>query len=380
MWRSAQSKDNFWTTHPGTGPDGASTDQTEVIVALLSKGPVGPSDGLAWLGNRSAWIKATCNADGALLQPSTPIRTIDAKFSLNPDGHAVPMGAEVWAASSTVSGQNLSYTTHILFALDLPEAGFKLWRNDTEPKMHESVEYVYRSHGAPGCTSEPKRHRETVPLPPTCKVQVDRDMAGGESAVAYAGHPATISNTTQTNCCVECGANPSCTAWIFGPLNGVPTCFLAREVRGTRASSGRNFSCMADNKMEVSAPPCVRRVPVAGIPLSTTSPGDRNCSAPAPDSTGNSGHALVTVYPVFNGIALLGELDKWVNVSPNRFANLTINSAGLSVDLHGAVGEMVSVTVLVDDLVVVRKVWIGADNTAALLVKRSEVLKSWPQG
>ena len=83
---------------------------------------------------------------------------------------------------------------------------------------------------------------------------------------------------------------------------------------------------------------------------------------------------------MFNGIALLGELDKWVNVSPNRFANLTINSAGLSVDLHGAVGEMVSVTVLVDDLVVVRKVWIGADNTAALLVKRSEVLKSWPQG
>lgn len=342
---------------------------------MLSKGPVGPSDGLAWLGNRSAWIKATCNADGALLQPSTPIRTIDAKFSLDPNGHAVPMGAEVWAASSTVSGQNLNYTTHILFALDLPEAGFTLWRNDTEPKMDESVEYVYRSHDAPGCTggtSVSKWHRETVPPPPTCKVQIGRDIAGGESAVAYPGHPATISNTTQTNCCVECAANPSCTAWIFGPLNGVPTCFLAREVRGTRSSSDRNFSCMADHEVEASVRSCARRVPAAGIPLSTTSPGNRNCSASAPDSTGNSGHALVTVYPVFSGIALLGELDKWVNVSPFRFANLTIDSAGLSVELHGAVGERVSVTVLVDGLVVVRDVWIGADNTASLQVKRSE--------
>jgi hypothetical protein len=82
---------------------------------------------------------------------------------------------------------------------------------------------------------------------------------------------------------------------------------------------------------------CVLPVPTAGVPLSTTTPGDRNCSAPPPDSTGNSGHALVTVYPVVNGIALLGELDKWVNVSPNRFSNLTITSAGLSVDLRGAV-------------------------------------------
>ena len=64
----SQSKDNFWTTHPGSGADGASLDQTEVIVAVLSKGPVGPSDGLTWLGNRSDWIKATCNADGTLLQ------------------------------------------------------------------------------------------------------------------------------------------------------------------------------------------------------------------------------------------------------------------------------------------------------------------------
>lgn len=368
----AQSKDNFWTTHPRAGPDGASQDQTEVIVALLSKGPVGPSDGLEWLGNRSSWIKATCNADGALLQPSTPIKTIDAKFSLDFDGHTVPPGAEVWAASSTVNGLNLNYTTHIAFALNLPETGFLLWRNDTQPKMHENVEYVYRSHGAPGCTSGSNTSqwvRDTTE-PPKCKVQVGRDIAGGESAVAYAGHPATISNTTQSNCCVECASNPSCTAWIFGPLNGVSTCFLARDVRGTRPNSDRNFSCMSKTKVEEAVPSCVRDVGADGVLLSTTSAGDKNCSAPPPDSTGNSGHALVTIYPVISGIALLGELDKWVNVSPNRFRNLTITSAGLSVDLHGAVGERVSVTVLVDGAVVERDVWIDAGNTGTLIVKR----------
>ena len=91
-----------------------------------------------------------------------------------------------------------------------------------------------------------------------------------------------------------------------------------------------------------------------------------------PDSSGNSGHALVTIYPVIDGIALLGELDKWTNVSPNRFSNLTIATTGLSVDLRGAVGEKVSVTAVVDGVVVVRDVWIGPENTATLTVRRRQ--------
>ena len=71
-------------------------------------------------------------------------------------------------------------------------------------------------------------------------------------------------------------------------------------------------------------------------------------------------------------IADMDILDKWTNVSPNRFSNLTIATTGLSVDLRGAVGEKVSVTAVVDGVVVVRDVWIGPENTATLTVRRRQ--------
>ena len=244
------SKDNFWTLHAGGG---IAIDRMETIVAILSMGPVGPSDSIAWLGNRSAWLKATCNSQGVLLQPSTPIRTIDAKFALQrsdeseEDAHAVPMGSEVWAASSTVTG-SINYTTHIVLAMSLPKAGFRLWRNDTEPQMEEGVDYVYRVHGSmlPSDLSESAARRqpcsngsriaELYPEPEIssaskCVVQSGRDIAGGDGAVSFPGHPQTIANSTHARCCAACDSNPSCTAWVFGPLNGVPTCFLARNVQ-----------------------------------------------------------------------------------------------------------------------------------------------------
>ena len=92
---------------------------------------------------------------------------------------------------------------------------------------------------------------------------------------------------------------------------------------------------------------CAQPVPAAGVPLSTALPGDKNCSAAPPDPSGNAGHALVTIFPIVEGIALLGELDKWVNVSPNRFTNLVIGDTGLRVDLRGAVGERVRVLSLI---------------------------------
>ena len=54
--------------------------------------------------DRSGWLKAHKQREGVLLKPSTPVMTIDAKFNLDPAGHTVPPTAEVWAASSTVTG------------------------------------------------------------------------------------------------------------------------------------------------------------------------------------------------------------------------------------------------------------------------------------
>ena len=112
-------------------------------------------------------------------------------------------------------------------------------------------------------------------------------------------------------------------------------------------------------------------VPAAGVPLSTLSPGDANCSAgPAADQDPTQGHELVSVYPVFNGFVLLGELDKWVTLSPDRFSNLVISAASLSVDLRGGVGETVTVTVVVEGTVVVHEVRIGATHVETLVVKK----------
>ena len=409
--------------HPGSG---IATDRIETIVAVLSMGPVGPSDSLAWLGNRSAWLKAACNSEGVLLQPSTPIRTIDAKFALPPtrnsggsggqhdagggtaEEHGVPMGSEVWASSSTVVGPEINYTTHIVLALSLPKAGFTLWRNDTEPAMEAGVEYVYRVHGSMlptvsssvAAPSPPQqqhqcsngssvvgrsRHAQPQPAsvapvpaaaPPKCIVQPGRDLAGGGAAVSYPGHPQTIPNSTHDSCCAACDANPSCTAWVFGPLNGVPTCFLARDVQGTKPSNDRDFCCMSSShsssrRRAAAAQECVSPVPAAGVPLSTLSPGDVNCSAgPAAGKDPTQGHELVTVYPTVHGFVLLGELEKWVTLSPNRFSNLAISATSLSVDVRGGVGELVAVTVVVEGTVVVREVRIGVANVETLLVRK----------
>ena len=360
------SKDNF-----------ATNDRSQVIVSLLSMGPVGPSDSLETLDDRSSWLKATCNAEGVLLQPSTPLRTIDAKFALpvppsaaangggggGGDGgkarHSVPISSEVWAASSTVVGSAINYTTHIVFALTLPKEGFTLWRNDTWPRMvngNDPVDFVFRIHpagyhpptaftngdgggdgggGAGVCAngteinlaaptvsdhggSSSSSARTALELSPTpCVVQPGRDIASGEAATATPGHPNTIANSTHASCCAACTSSPSCTSWIYGPLNGVSTCFLAQNVRGTVAAADRDFCCMDSSSSSASThagmstfdgnvalqaaaaaavSSCVAPVPAAGVPLTVESPMDGNCSASKPNDPTNGHDELLTVY------------------------------------------------------------------------------------
>ena len=59
-----------------------------------------------------------------------------------------------------------------------------------------------------------------------------------------------------------------------------------------------------------------------------------------------------------------------VTLSPDRFSNLVISAASLSVDLRGGVGETVTVTVVVEGTVVVHEVRIGATHVETLVVKK----------
>eukprot|EP00966_Prymnesium_polylepis_P241811 5591801-Prymnesium_polylepis.2 len=57
---------------------------------------------------------------------------------------------------------------------------------------------------------------------------------------------------------------------------------------------------------------------------------------------------LAMFAPVYHGFALLGELSKWVAVSPVRFSELQVAETMLQVQLAGAMGEVVRVAVLTD--------------------------------
>lgn len=52
---------------------------------------------------------------------------------------------------------------------------------------------------------------------------------------------------------------------------------------------------------------------------------------------------LYTLAPVIEGYALLGEPDKWVAVSSQRFSDMKLSASGGSVSVHGPPGEVVQV-------------------------------------
>ncbi len=61
-----------------------------------------------------------------------------------------------------------------------------------------------------------------------------------------------------------------------------------------------------------------------------------------------------------SGYVLLGELSKYVATSSLRFGGLSCTAGGLSVTVHGTAGEVVPVTVLAKETVVVKTVTVPA--------------------
>jgi hypothetical protein len=88
---AAPSKDTLWTTinnkteTPGCKwtPDHESVAvELHVVLALLSSGPVGISDGIGW--TNKTLVERIIAKDGTLLQPSKPITAVDSNFLIHP--------------------------------------------------------------------------------------------------------------------------------------------------------------------------------------------------------------------------------------------------------------------------------------------------------
>ncbi|CAH1778788.1 unnamed protein product [Owenia fusiformis] len=98
-------KDNFWTTtvQPGTSYNqGAATEpnvELQTTVAILSTGPVGPSDKNNYTD--IDLLMRCCANDGLILKPSRPAIAINDQILMNAWGN--PIG-EVWSTYSDIAG------------------------------------------------------------------------------------------------------------------------------------------------------------------------------------------------------------------------------------------------------------------------------------
>eukprot|EP00486_Rosalina_sp_Unknown_P003161 CAMPEP_0201573536 /NCGR_PEP_ID=MMETSP0190_2-20130828/17449_1 /ASSEMBLY_ACC=CAM_ASM_000263 /TAXON_ID=37353 /ORGANISM="Rosalina sp." /LENGTH=186 /DNA_ID=CAMNT_0048000625 /DNA_START=1 /DNA_END=558 /DNA_ORIENTATION=- len=142
------SKDNLWTTqnepieegyHPA-GSDHNSTD-VHVIGAIMSCGPVGPSDRAGW--SNATLIMRTCRADGRLLQPRRPITAINDQFIQQAfNGQSI----NVW---STEFGpydakQNVEIVGHVVYAIDMGTT-YTLTYDSFTPSLNSNFDYIVRN-------------------------------------------------------------------------------------------------------------------------------------------------------------------------------------------------------------------------------------------
>jgi len=100
-------KDIFWTTPVQHAPKYPQTKhpyvELDALVASLTTGPIGPSDGINM--TNAELLMRCCNADGLILKPDKPAIAIDAQFYEKAFGGSYPgPEGEVWTTYSQISG------------------------------------------------------------------------------------------------------------------------------------------------------------------------------------------------------------------------------------------------------------------------------------
>ena len=309
----APSKDSYWfTTAVQTGSHWGDNvreahSELEAVVASLTTGPVATSDKIGH--SNSSLILRSCDASGRLLTPDMPARELDAHFaakahlafgkndrSLESDACNIEdntdfQGNDLGSAHRNVSSPGAccalcAATKGCRFFTYLNQPGYEHYCSLKTSDKHK-VSAAGHVSGSPHATPEP------------------------EPAVGVDGH---LQGTSVT-------------------LNGWKTSYvLAVKVASTYNLSMAELGYDASTKLvavETHNPSSVRPV-TAGLDIVPCGLSDLQLWSIAP-LLGDSGWAL------------LGEPDKWVSVSRQRFANLTANKDGASVTVTGAAGESVAV-------------------------------------
>ncbi|MDQ2733083.1 MAG: hypothetical protein M3Y56_15630, partial [Armatimonadota bacterium] len=97
------SKDVLLTTRQG-GLEAGNWEETEALLATLSRGPVGIGDGFGFTD--SGLVSKMCTEDGVLVQPDRPALPTEASVTGDADAAGLPMMLET---SSTVDGLTWRY-------------------------------------------------------------------------------------------------------------------------------------------------------------------------------------------------------------------------------------------------------------------------------
>jgi hypothetical protein len=309
------SKDSAWSTRAAQSGshwgDDVREPNTELQSAVLSlsTGPVAASDKIG--ASNSSLIMRACDTTGRLLTPDAPAREIDAHFAHLAFSSSDSTNTAAAAASCSIErdvdyqGNDVGAARHNITSpaaccdacVATPDCQFFTWlntpgfRNYCSLKSSNEHRMKAAGHVSGGASSSP-------PAPP--------------SLVGADGHLQATSVTL----------GRWRTSYVLAASIGRPYNLSIAEL-GYHPS---------DELVVVEAhSPAHVRVVGAGVKLPVK-------------ACGTADFQLYTLAPVLaNGWVLLGEPDKWVTVSRQRFSNLTLTNLTSGVNVTGGSGEQVIV-------------------------------------
>jgi len=100
----APSKDTFWTSKEQPGNTYNKTEPyptLQTIVAVLSRGPVGPGDKIG--STNELTLLSCCNGDGLILKPSKPARAVDDQIQELAFKEGTGAQGEVWTTYNNIN-------------------------------------------------------------------------------------------------------------------------------------------------------------------------------------------------------------------------------------------------------------------------------------
>jgi hypothetical protein len=201
------SKDNFWSgdgqkRQPGfTQQNPGTNGELNAILAVMSTGPVGPSDGAGQ--HNATRIMRTCSAAGTILQPEKPMTPIDASYRqvLSSEERQL-RAAAVWATYSKAKGGGSPQQYHIL--------GKRPTRTHTTPHHPLNHHYLtflstHLSHTSHHTTPHHTVHYRFSCLPPPSSLHPHQGWTSTQRKEAHRSTPTICTRYQQRGQLSLCG-------------------------------------------------------------------------------------------------------------------------------------------------------------------------------